>query len=320
MTESNHDRIDKFLLTLEKALGNPRKQAKGVVEEVSADLHAHVSRHISEGRSEDEAVEKALGEMGNPYELAHQVSQEIPPFGGTAVTVFRYVAASGIIVWLLMLMWLFRAWSYSFSGLAVVVSTTFLHLPVILLLWPRIIWRKNWLFGLIPAGMAFVLVLFLSFGGQESSVELVNTPQPGEEFVPPAAKAEPLFPIYYLIFAAAAVVVLCLYLSIQQKFQRRIVLLALVLPIALIEAAFQLEEHVFRQDRDRTLEYFESTFRKTESYPTEEEFQSDGPNLRAAYWIVRYSDDDFSLFWSRPLSSGFSLAFSPNKDEIWVQD
>ena len=144
-------------------------------------------------------------------------------------------------------------------------------------------------------------------------------PQNGEEFVP-VVPEEPSNATYYLVFAAAAVVVLVLLFAMQQKSQRRIMLLALVLPIALIEAAFQWEEHIFRQDRDRAIEYFEATLRETGSYPTDEAFKSDGPSLRAAHWIVRVADNDFSLFWSRPLSSGFALAFSPSRDQVWVQD
>ncbi|MFK7851412.1 MAG: permease prefix domain 1-containing protein [Akkermansiaceae bacterium] len=320
MNKKNQNRIDEFVLMLEKSLGQSGKQSNDILEEVSADLHAHVSRFRSEGNSEDESVEKALSEMGNPYELGNQVRQEIPPFGGATATVIRYVAASGIMVWLLMLMWLLRGWSYGFAGIAGLVTVTFLHLPVILLLWPRIVWRRNWLFGLIPAGIAFVFALVMNFAGTEHSVELGNISQNGEEFVPAPVKEEPLFPSYYLILAAAVVVTMTLYFAIQQRLQRRMVVLAIVLPIGLVEIVFQVEEHIFRQDRDRTLEYFESTFRERGSYPTEEEFDSNGPRLRASYWIVPVSDDDFSLFWKRPLSSGFSLAFSPKRDEIWIQD
>jgi hypothetical protein len=139
MNDTSQDRINDFLRTLVKALGDAGGQSQEIVEEVRADLNAHVERYLTEGHSESVAVEHALGEMGNPYELAHHVRREIPPFGGEVLTSVRYVAAIGVTLWSLFLLWYFRAGSYGFSGFTVIVGVLLLHLPLILLLWPRIV-------------------------------------------------------------------------------------------------------------------------------------------------------------------------------------
>ena len=165
MTDANHERVNDFLRSLEKALGGPGRRSEGILGEVRADLEAHVKRYQAEGQSEDEAVEHALDEMGNPYELAHHVRQEIPPFEGEVLTTIRYVAACGVNLWTLLMLWHFRAGSYGHSGPLVSGAVMLLHLPVILLIWPRIVWRKNWLFGLIPAGLALLLFIFMNSAG-----------------------------------------------------------------------------------------------------------------------------------------------------------
>ena len=136
MNESNLERIDEFLGAVETALGRAGRQSKEILAEVRGDLHAHVNRLRSDGFTEDEAVGRALDQMGNPYELAHHVRWEVPPFGGELLTYVRYIAACCIGFWLIMLLWYFRAGTYGASGSLVVVGVLLLHLPVIVLLWP----------------------------------------------------------------------------------------------------------------------------------------------------------------------------------------
>ena len=60
-------------------------------------------------------------------------------------------------------MWTFRAWDYGLST-GLFFALVF-HLPVILVLWPRIIWRKNWLFGVVPAAVLVVGAFVLNMAG-----------------------------------------------------------------------------------------------------------------------------------------------------------
>lgn len=327
MNERNQERINDFLFTLERALGHPGEQSGGLLEEVRADFDEHVKHFQAAGHSEDEAVEQALAEMGNPYELAHHVRHEVPPFGGKVVTGIRYVAAFGVLVWTLLLMWLFRGGTYGVSGLAVLAGVLLFHLPVILLLWPRIVWRRNWLFGLIPAGLAFLAAIVLAAGGRESSEQILmpRTEEEAADFrqqleAQEAAASGNLQVSGILVFSTAGILTIVLLIAIQQSSQRRTVLLVTGLTIALFEIPFQLEELVFRQDREKVRAYFKAELEESGAYPTEENFKTHGPRIRGEHARVSIAQQDFSLFWNRPLRPGHAILYSSEDNRVRIQD
>jgi hypothetical protein len=63
------------------------------------------------------------------------------------------------------------AWDYGFS--AGLFFAMLFHLPVILVLWPKIIWRKNWLFGVVPAVVLVLgaFVLFMTGTTEQTGVD-----------------------------------------------------------------------------------------------------------------------------------------------------
>ena len=331
MNESNLERIDEFLGAVETALGRAGRQSKEILAEVRADLHAHVKRHRADGCTEDEAVGRALDQMGNPYELAHHVRWEVPPFGGELLTCVRYIAACCIGLWLIMLLWHFRAGAYGASGSLVVVGVLLLHLPVIVLLWPRVVWRSNRLFGLVPAGLAFVFALWLNAGGVQSHQTIdigsllieegVLAPkQPSEGPGPALADSGRTSVSAVLIFTAAAFATLVLLFAMQQRAQRRIVLVVGLLAFAVIEVPFQVEEAFFRGDRELVRAYLDTSFERHGAYPTTEDATSNGPRLSNNRSGVRLAGEHFSLFWSRPLCSGFSIQYLSEDERVRVQD
>jgi len=237
MNESNLQRIDEFLGKFEVALGRPSRQSKEILAEVCADLHAHVKRHLTEGCSEDEAVGRAIDQMGNPYELAHHIRWEVPRSSSDLLTAVRYMAACSLALWLVTLLWYLRAGSYGGFGSLIVVGISLLHLPVILLLWPHVVWRKNRLFGLVPAGLAFVLGMWLAVGGVQSN-QTLETPHASQnidalqneegELSPqqliealeaPLADAGLTSVSTVLIFSAAAFATVVLLIAMQQRAQ-----------------------------------------------------------------------------------------------------
>lgn len=331
MNESNLQRIDEFLGTVETALGRAGRQSKEILAEVRADLHAHVNRHRADGCTEDEAVGRALDQMGNPYELAHHVRWEVPPFGGELLTTVRYLAACGVGLWLIVLLWHFRAAAYGASGPLVVVGVLMLHLPVILLLWPQVVWRSNWLFGLIPAGLAFVLALWLGAGGVRSHRMMdIRMTQIEEGVLAPQLPIEGLGPLLadsggtsvstVLIFAAAAFATIVLLFAMQQRAQRRIALVAALLAFAVIELPFQVEEAFFRRDRELARAHMDTSFKRQEANPTTEDVAWNEQRLSNNSSGVRFAGEHFSLFWNRPLCSGFSIQYSSEDGRVRVQD
>ncbi len=329
MNESNHERINDYLRTLEKALGGPREQSREIVGEVRADLNAHIESHLGDGHSDDEAVEHALEEMGNAYELANLVRREIPPFGGRLLTLIRYVAASGVMLWMLLMLWYLRAGTYGASGLTATGLVLLLHLPIILLLWPRIVWRMNWLFGLIPAGLGLGFAIFLAFGST-TSTQTIYIPQTDEEVAAMNQQIEAQAPALsdselpsfsaVLVLIAEGFVVLILLIAMQQRSQRRMIILCSLIAVVLVEVPYQIEEAIFRQDRKRAVDYLDAAFKKSGTYPSAEVFVASGPRLRSkAPWLV-VENENFYFYWSRPLSPGFSICSSSKDGRIWVQD
>jgi hypothetical protein len=321
MNESNLQRIDEFLGKFEMALGRSSRQSKEILAEVCADLHAHVKRHRADGCTEDEAVGRALDQLGNPYELAHHVRWEVPPFVGDLLTTVRYIAACSLALWLVMLLWFFRAGSYGGFGSLVVVGTLLLHLPVILLLWPQVVWRINLLFGLVPAGLAFVMGIWLAVGGVQSNQTLetlhasqnidalqneegeLSPQQLIEALEAPLADAGLTSVSTVLIFSAAAFAT--------------VVLLIAMLLFAVVEVPFQVEEAFFRRDRELARAHMDT---RQETKPTTEDVTAIRQKLINSSARFQHSGEHFSLFWNRPLCSGFSIQFSSQDGRVSVQD
>lgn len=329
MKNPEYHGIEEYVAALETALGRPNAQSRDIVDEVRADLNVRVEQLQSDGLPHPDAVQQALGDLGNPYELAHGMKQEIPPFSGDLIRGIRYAAAGGLTLWLVVLLWLLRGWSYGVSGLTVTLAILFMHLPVILLLWPRIVWRRNWLFGLIPAGIAFAVALVLNLGGVESSQEISGVlPQTEEEVAAlnrqleqqAAAGMDSPRPFPIAILSTAGIVTFILLMAVQRKVQRRVVVLAALLLVALVEIPFQVEEMLFRRDVEKIHTYLEAGRSPDGAYPAADEFDAHGPELTSRNPGLSVTGQQFSLFWTRPLSSGFAIRYSSDDGRISIQD
>lgn len=325
MKNDNHERVNEFLHILEDALKESGHQPGPIVEEVRSDLEDHLQHFLDEGMTEEEATTAALAEMGNPYELAHGMRREIPPFSGPSSTIVRYLAVLGNLVWAFYVVWNLRAWSYGLEGTGVALGVLLFHFPLVLILWPRIVWRRNWLFGLIPAGLAFAVLMMVNLAGvrSEESITLPQTPSETEAHAAEIASMEQdkgLAVVQLLILITLVAGAIILILAIQRNSQRRLVLFGFLIVLALVELPFQIEEWLFRNDRDQMQAYLDSTRREKGTWPSSEEIEAKGPPLRGKHAQIRTTDDGFMLFWSRPLSSGFALHYSSSDDQIYVQD
>ena len=330
MNNKSRKKVEVFLGNFEEALGRSGRHSTSIVGEVRADLEAHVEGQLSEGKSDEEAVDHALGQMGNPYELAHQIRREITPSEDRVLTWIRYAAASGVIVWTLIVLWNFRAGTYGFGGPRVSGIVILIHLPFILLLWPGIVWRKNWLFGLLPAGLGLLLFVFMIGAGVEKEGVALSIPEAGSEIATSREdtlelQVDPAEPRSGMasrvaILGGFGIVAIILLLAIQQRFQRRVIVLCLMLAVAIIEAPFQVEEHFFRRDREQVRDYFETSLRENGVHPTQAMLRSSGPNLTNKHALLHVDDADYSIFWNRPLCSGYAINYSSKDERLWVQD
>lgn len=323
MNDSNHKKIHEFSQSLKEALQSSDSQSEQIATEVQSDLETHIESLIAKGHPENEAVEIAIEEMGNPFELAHHMKQEIPPFGGRALTIVRYIIASMVIVWTLVMLWFMRANNYGFSGTLICIIVL-LHLPAILLIWPRIVWRRNYLFGLIPAGLVLAVTFVFALGGVEGETTSIPIPvegveQPWQPPLEPDSSPDPRRAAVP-ISIGLSIFSLILLLAVQQRSQRRTAILAVLLGTGAVETAYQIEESLFRKDQKKIYAYLEDFLRENEAYPTKEEF--DPSELELTSPLVFYYTDDSSqnVFWTRPLSHGYSIVSESNGRKIRIQD
>ena len=98
MNEENQNKLNAYVGSFKQALHRSRDQTDKIVAEITSDLEDHVERFQTKGLPEDQAVDLAIKEMGNPYELAHYLEREVPPFDGKTLTVVRYLAAAAVII------------------------------------------------------------------------------------------------------------------------------------------------------------------------------------------------------------------------------
>lgn len=286
-----------------------------IIAEVRADFEAQVERLCAEGMGEAEAIGRALEQLGNPYELAHHIRAERAPLPGRGMRILRMAATFVVITWTLLMLWALRPGAYGSGGVAVTLGVAMFHLPVILLLWPGIVWRRNWLFGLLPAALGLIALVFMSAGGVSQTSEIVIQLEGSADLasvpaqIPDSSKQiNRLLLIRVTLFLSFGSACVILFLMMQQRAQRRRAVGLLIAGLLLAELPFQIEEWRFRVGRDHLTS------------------QSGAPEQAAEELSPRYryrpdsDENDFFLSWSRPISPGFALCYGSERDETWVID
>ena len=92
----------------------------------------------------------------------------------------------------------------------------------------------------------------------------------------------------------------------------------MLLAVVCVEVPYQVEELLFRPDRNRVRDYVEASLGENGAYPTEEVFKANGPKLisRDANIVFNEGQEGYTIFWSRPLCSGYSINCSSEDDHI----
>ena len=113
---------------------------------------------------------------------------------------------------------------------------------------------------------------------------------------------------------------LVLFSAMQQRFQRRMAILLVLVTIGLVEGVFQIEEFVFRRDRDRVSECYDEFIQRTGALPLKEDFNDSRPKLSSSYVIARQSEKNFTILWNRPLDPSFAIVYSSEDGSIQIRD
>lgn len=344
MNDTSQNRIDRFMRAFGQALGHPAASREEIIAEIRADLAAHIERLEASGKSKGEAVDLALAELGDPEELARTLGPAATPMQGPEIKTIRYIAAGGILLLALAMILGFRSGTYGWKGFGVSLSIGLFQMPLILLVWPGIIWRKNWLFGLIPVGIAVLIGLFFPFVGSETKTTspLPNLPFAGEGWestgpvpvestgpVPvdlphqdlgsPDSSLPSFVPLLIVLIAGGIVMML----AMQRPHQRRIAMLVLLGGLLIVEVPFQIEEINFRRKVDQARAVFDARMLATadgnEPGPGSSADPSPGRSLPFPEG-VETGKDWFTLYSARWLFSGFALVYHSEGNRVEVRD
>lgn len=324
MKKENRERIEGFLDEMEESLSGSRRQKEDIRTEIESDLLDRIAAEMDAGDSEKDAVDLALQEMGSPHEIAHGIDGVVAPASSSRIETLRRLVSVGVLLWAIYLCWNVRPWSYGAECAATLAAVLLFHVPVIIFAWPGIIWRKNWLFGLIPAGLAIGIAMGVGMMGVASNAEIVipMTDDPGAIVEGSAPASDGSMPRWgqWLLFGGILCSFLVILGAMQQSQQRRWVFGLTSLFFLGVESAYQWEELRFRQDWKEIREFAEGYRDRRGGFPNKEALLSGGPPLHNDSFLFSDGTDGYSLFWNRPLSGGFALVADSRERSIRVQD
>ena len=155
----------------------------------------------------------------------------LPPFEPDAWIVYARRAATMLLAgWAIWLLWSIRSWDYGdrFGLFSMFACAT---LPIVLLVWPGIVWRANVLFSTTTALLVLALASLVTFGSTSTEIvyELTELDRVSEAPPEPLVDLQTLSALLALAFAA---LVLSL---VQQRAQRRWIALGTLAVLLAIE-------------------------------------------------------------------------------------
>ncbi len=308
--------VQDYLEALRTALRRTPEQSSLIVDEIRSDLFDHAQRLVDEGRDEPAAVAEALAELGPPEELARRITNEVPPWNSLAIRLTRQLFTIGLGLFLAWVAWHSRADTFGFSWIRAVGLAT-LFLPIVLIIWPGVVWRKNWMFSAIPAGCILVAAfLVISLGLSSQSVQMIDLENPP---VPVSNQDAILSLVQYTLLLLFAGLTIYLLLMMQRWRQRWWAIGTALMLVTLIELPYAWEERQFTQRLEQMKGYLATAYKQQGSYPTEPQL-GNRPDANAFRYHVAPDGTNYSLFWTRPLSSGYELAYSTKRDAVWIID
>ena len=330
---SVEQQVQAFFASLEKALGGPHEQSDAVQAELRADLEAQVGGAVAAGADRDVAWSEALDAMGEPEALARSMRGALPPSMPRAgARNLRMIGAGLVSAWAVTILYSIRSWDYGID-LRMTAVVLGLHLPLVLLLWPGVIWRWNPLYY-TGSSLAFLIVLLLVEMWSRNTAITYELGELEELAVAGAANeagnaAAPMMTGWdwwdLLPWLFAGLVALTFWM-IQRRRQRWLALACAVGLVAPVEAIYQVEEGLFRAEVRHVAAWVDARVEERGVLPTSEEFAQE----YEARWLSRLyyfpgegTDPDgspsWSLQWSRATKQTSALGYHSD-GTIWGND
>lgn len=308
------ERTEAYLTKLERSLDVSGKQARDILDEARSDLLDHVKRFREQGKDESDAVDLAIAEMGDPVAAATEIGATLPPDSPSWLKVFRILLSLPVICFGVMVLQFSYSSQYGRDLNTVVGSMALLSffLMPALLLWPTIVWRKNWLFGVIPAGASLLLVMMAMSLGISQSTSVSGTDykpysivekypeKPGRDIDRDAIQLDRRAPLPLIVKIGAAVLVLTtIYLIafIQRSNQRRIVIALALLIIIGFETIYRIDEARFQKVLNQRLDEREKMLSQPRTSP---------------------EDAEFTLNWKSQWA--YNLNYNSARNYLWIMD
>lgn len=311
MTNQISEQIQNYFDELEKALKIAAPKKRDILDEIRNNTMERIAAICRSGTAEPQAVEQALEELGPPHELASSILKETPPFNAPVVIWTRYAVFASLFLFTMFSGFAFRA---SFFGPSIIFYATLVgvFLPPLLLCWPTIVWRVNWLFSFLPMlAVLAIVVVAASLGAQYS--ENIQLPHPpGGVAVEESSRLLPIFTT--VLFTLLALYILSL---VQQRRQLRTIISLTGVTILMIEIPFFWEEQQIRNYASSVLSYqFENG-----RLPTQDEFiqKNDAAKSSVKYGAATESHS-FTIAKDRTLFPSHRIIYSGPEGTVFVTD
>ncbi|MCO6044050.1 hypothetical protein NG895_09025 [Aeoliella sp. ICT_H6.2] len=320
------ERLHQYFEELEASLNLSEPHTRTIVDEVRADVVTRIAAQTSEGQTEEDAVKRILEELGTPRELANSIRSTVPPWGTPAFIYTRYLLSGLLVLLSLWVTWNIRSTEWGFSTLRIVAITS-IFLPIFLLTWPGIVWRKNWMFSFISTVVAFAFVMLALAVGSESAQPAISLDLPPATAVEALHPGDPSYstvqPVAYFVLAIFAALTVYLLTMLQRRQQLLLTATVPLFVLLAIELPFFIEEYRFEENVEAIDSQLELYLANHDELPSQDKYTELSKTWDVDQQILFHPVGDrrtYSLFLSRPLQSNSSICFDSENGWFWVND
>lgn len=317
MSNSISELVQNYFDELESALKLSSTQTRDLVDEIRSNAIDKIADLCRAGVAEAEAVSQTLDDLGSPSQLAESIRHESPPFHSPLATTLRGVGAVAAVGIALYCGLAFRASFYGPSW-TFYLGLVGVFLPLVLLLWPKVIWRVNWLFSFIPVAVVFAAIMLAASLGTNYSENLTTQPALASNKTTDLSTTNTWIQLSILL--CLAMLTGYLLLMVQQVHQRKIICGLTLVAVAIIETPFLIEECMVRNLANQV-----SAFQKRNgTLPTPQEFSRLPPpsllSLNSVDYRPSTSTSAFTLSMDRQLFPSHRIIYSGPVGDIVVTD